>query len=81
MLFKRLMDNENGIHNILWNEYYSVIEGEKPTKFGGKQVELKKIILSQVFQTQKDNVTSSLSILVSSFKSSGEYTTWNNHRN
>ena len=35
-------------------EYYSAIKNEDFTKFSGKWMELKNIILSEVTQTQKD---------------------------
>ena len=46
------MDKENVIH--LQMKYYSAIKNNDIMKFAGKWMELEKIILSEVTQTQKD---------------------------
>jgi hypothetical protein len=46
------MNKEGVVHYRM--EYYSAIKNNEITKFAGKCMELEKIILSEVTQTQKD---------------------------
>ena len=50
--FNWRMDKENVVHYTM--EYYSAVKNNDIMKFKGKWIELKKLILHKVTQTQKD---------------------------
>ena len=52
MSHDKRMDTENVVHYTM--DYYSAIKNNDIMKFSGKCMELEKIILSEVTQTQKD---------------------------
>ena len=44
-------------------EYYSVVKNQDILNFAGKWMELEKIILNEVTQTQKDNIVCNVNII------------------